>query len=279
MEFLNKERNQDDWQVFSDICFDSLCLPIEKKNQSDEFCGIYFEGRNREINTIEDFAVLHSFKFYSEYNYPFFILSPNGDNILNKNERYKNSRIIHIKIPECKTHDEYSHFVIKNIWNFIPKQYERLLFFHPDGFLIKSGWEKFIIENKIDYVGAAWCHEPSIDILINNKWEKLQMPTIRCGNGGFSYRSRKYCEIISNIYSNCILRESGRTDNRFPPEDLFYSYFIKGLGGNISTIKQAMQFSLDPITLSEYENKLSFGFHCPKKVNEFQNIRNYYLNL
>ena len=49
--------------------------------------------------------------------------------------------------------------------------------------------------------------------------------------------------------------------------------------GSVGNIQQCMQFSLDPITLNEYNNKLSFGFHYPKKINEFQNYRDYYLNI
>jgi Protein of unknown function (DUF5672) len=282
MEFLNKNKNTEDLELLGKICFDTFSIELNDKPHSDEFCGIYFEGRGRNINCIEDFAALHSFKAFSKYNYPFLIFSPNNAGVAEISQRYKNSRICHIEIPECDTHNKYSNFVTKEFWNFLPKQFERLLFMHPDGFLIKNGWEDFVQKNNLAYCGAAWCHSPSVGVLNphNNDWENFSFPRIYCGNGGFSYRSRFCCETISNIFSKFTLRENGREDNREPQEDLFYSYFINGTNvGKVANIKQCMQFSLDPITLEEYNKKISFGFHYPKRVNEFQKYRDYYLSL
>jgi len=281
MEFLNKSRNQEDLEILGKICFDTLSKKLNIKQDSNEFCGIYFENRLREINKIEDFSVVNSFVNCSEYNYPFFIFSPNSNSILELHKKYPKSRIVHIKIPEGKSHDDYSRFMIKDIWNYLPKGFERLLFFHPDGFLIKSGWEKFVLDNKLDYIGSAWCHAPSIDIKFKNEWTNLNFPRIQCGNGGFSYRTRSCCERVSNEFSQFVLRENGREDNRPPPEDLFYSHIMNGIrdGGRVASVRQAMKFSLDPITLDEYNRKLSFGFHYPKKINEFQKHRDYYLSL
>lgn len=277
MNFISKNRTQEDFELLGKICYDTLIQNIDLSQQSDEFCGIYFEGRDRELNYLEDFAVIHSFKIFSEYNYPIFIFSPNSNNILNNDIRYKNARIEHIKIPIQDSHDKYSSFMLNDIWKYLPKQFENLLFFHPDGFLIKEGWEQFVLNNKLKYIGSAWCHAPSIDIYQNNQWHNLGFPRIQCGNGGFSFRSRKACEKINSIYSKCILRESG-TDGTRVPEDLFYSHLINGMEGGVGTLSQCMKFSLDPITLNEYNNKLSYGFHYPKKINEYQRYRDYFLN-
>ena len=77
------------------------------------------------------------------------------------------------------------------------------------------------------------------------------------------------------------MREYGREDNRSPPEDLFYSHLINGTlkGSRVANLQQCMKFSLDPITKDEYNRKESFGFHSPKKINEFQNHRDYFLSL
>jgi len=260
------------------ICFDTLTSNIAHKPESNDFCGIYFEGRNRQINYVEDFAVVHSFKVFSRCNYPMLVLSPNPENLLNSNPIYTN--VIHIKTPEYNSHDQYSQFMIKDVWNYIPKYFKRLMFFHPDGFLCKFGWENWILNNKIDFVGSAWCHLPSIDINDSGVWKNTGLPKIPVGNGGFSYRSRDICERISNTYGHLKMRESGRTDDRCPPEDLFYSHLINGTQcGKVANIQEAMQFSLDPITPEEYSKKLSFGFHYPRKNNEFQKERNYCLSL
>lgn len=277
MNFISQNKNQEDLELLGKICFDTITSNLDIKQSSDNFCGIYFEGRNRDLNAIEDFAVIHSFKIFSEYNYPIFIFSPNSNNILNNDSRYKNARIEHIKIPEQDSHDKYSKFMIEDIWKYLPKEFENLLFFHPDGFLIKNGWENFVLDNKLKYIGSAWCHTPSIDIQENGEWKNLGFERIHCGNGGFSFRSRSACEKISSIFSKLVIRESGSNGTRVP-EDLFYSHLINGIMGGVANLYQCMKFSLDPITLIEYNKKISYGFHFPKKHNDFQQYRNYFLN-
>lgn len=274
MKFLI-QKDESHTSLLRRICLDTLSLELKTSPQSNEFCGIYIDGRNREINFAEDFAVLHSFNFFSEYEYPLLILSPNSSNLFNSDTKYSN--IQHIKIPELKSHALYSEFSIKNLWNYIPEKYEKLLFMHPDGFLIKSGWEKFISDINVDYIGSAWCHFPGVEVFHEEKWSETGFPKTLCGNGGFSYRRRSICKKISETFSSFKLRESG-TENKFPPEDLFYSHFINGSGAKIANLKQCMKFSLDPITPNEYEEKISFGFHHPVGVNEFQKHRDYYLN-
>lgn len=278
MKFLIN-KNEDHTLLLRKICFDTLCLDIESKLQSDLFCGVYIDGRSREINTAEDEAAFKSFKNFSEYDYPYFILSPNEKNIFDN--KYNNHRINHIKIPELNSHELYSEFLKKEIWNYIPKGFEKLLFLQSDGFLIKEGWENFILDNKIDYIGSAWCHTPRIEIFHDNQWKLINFSAIHCGNGGFSFRNKSACEEISKNFSHFTMREYGRTDNRPPPEDLFYSHLINGFIKNskVASLNQCMKFSLDPITLQEYNKKVSFGFHHPKKVNEFQNYRDYFLSL
>ena len=53
MEFISKNRTTENLSALGKICFDTLIIPIDEKPKSDEFCGIYFEGRPRELNKIE----------------------------------------------------------------------------------------------------------------------------------------------------------------------------------------------------------------------------------
>lgn len=280
MNFISKNRSQEDFELLAKICYDTLVQDIDGKQHSDDFCGIYVEGRDREINHVEDLAAAHSFKIFSEYNYPYFIFSPNSNNLLSNNPRYKNTRIEHIKIPELNSHDLYSQFMIKHVWDFIPKEFNNILFFHPDGFLIKEGWEHFVIDNKIDYIGSAWCHTPKIEVFHEEQWKLINLPGIQCGNGGFSFRKRSVCQEVSKNFSNLKMREYGRLDDRPPPEDLFYSHLINGSikGSTVANLQQCMKFSLDPISLSEYNDKLSYGFHYPQKTNAYQAYRNRFLS-
>lgn len=277
MEFLSKNKNSEDLFILGKICFDILSTEFSKDNlftcqkpPSDDFCGIYYEGRNRQINSIEDFAVIKSFKLYSEYNYPMLVFCNNDSNFLGGKIDTITNRITIIKVPEANTHDEYSQFFIRDLFNLIPDRYENLLFHHPDGFLIKSGWERYVTGGKFDYIGSPWLHSPSIDAVVNGEWMDIKLPPVTVGNGGFSFRKRSSCLNISIMYSNYRLRERFRDDNRPPPEDLFYSFFLNGNGYKVANIAEAKNFSIDPITLEEYNRKISFGFHCPKHINEWK---------
>jgi hypothetical protein len=260
MKFL-KLRSAEDEDFAGEVCFDVLNIPLEQKPDSDEFCGIYFEGRGREINCIEDFAVVHSFKVFSKYNYPIFIFSPNSENLLNNEEKYKNCNIRHVKIPECNSHEAYSEFMIREIWNYLPLKYEDLLFFHPDGFLIKKGWDDFLLKKNWVYCGSPWLHTPAIEYLDKNgNWRDFLGP-VRLGNGGFSYRKASFCRAATYYYGDFILREKFAPNNKKPPEDLFYSVIANNLTINVPTVEEANQFCCDPLTPEKYKSGNYFGFH------------------
>ena len=71
MKFL-VDRDARDTLLLRKICLDTLCLELVQKTESDLFCGFYIDGRNREINSVEDEAAFRSFKAFSKYNYPYF---------------------------------------------------------------------------------------------------------------------------------------------------------------------------------------------------------------
>lgn len=272
MQFLSKNKSFEDLAVLGKICFDVISQDVPIKKDSDEFCGVYFEGRNRELNCIEDFAVVKSFKIHSEYNYPFLVVCHNFNNFLNNHPEIKNWRIKHIQIPEINSHEGYSKFFIKDIFNYIPEEYKKAIFHHPDGFLIKAGWEKFVKDADHDFLGAKWLHSPSVELFTGGKWiNTLNFRTRGC-NGGFSYRYIPRFRAISRKYGDLKLREVG-TEDKFPAEDLFYGYHIFGEAyPNIPSLEIFDKFCLDPIELDEYNNKVSFGFHYPKRVNEWKNV-------
>ena len=127
MEFLNKNRNKDDLEVLGKICFDTITSPYVSKPNSDEFCGIYIESRNRELTCIEDLAAIKSFKIFSEHNYPVLVFCNNFSNFLGNHKDVKDWRIQFIKINECQSHDDYSLFMIKQLFKIIPKEYENII--------------------------------------------------------------------------------------------------------------------------------------------------------
>lgn len=285
MQFTSchKNRSFDDSVVLSKICFDTLAIDYIEKPKSNDFCAIFLEGRFRDINTYEDYACLHSFKVFSEKNYPIFAFI--NEDVIRANrfldkETIEKWNIMVIKISEVSSRREYAMFnYIYNPFNKIDG-IDKCLTLHPDGFLIKGGWEDYVVGNDFDFIGANWLHKPRIrstNTVYDNALS-IYNPIYGC-NGGFSFRkASKMNEIIKQFscWGFDTLYENGREDKFPPPEDLFFN-FLGWNSGLIKppTVKQCLEFSLDPITLDEYNDKSSFGFHFPKKVNEFKQQRDY----
>jgi hypothetical protein len=146
---------------------------------------------------------------------------------------------------------KWNFFLIKNLYQFINTDF--CLNVHDDGFAINaSAWKDEFLN--YDYIGALWpvgCHEPIVT-------EKD-----RCGNGGFSLRSKKLLEIAA-LYCPAYA---------YPNEDRV----ICGLHRDIFTKRNikfapdhiAAQFSIEDETIPEaagqtHKNRFSiksFGFH------------------
>ena len=271
MDFLFQNWDLNDHFVMRKICFDILSIELKEKPYSDKFCAIYLEGRNRDINTYEELAAFKSFKLFSQYNYPIFLFVNKNIKTIFNSEIIKKWRINIIPIKEVNTREEYNCFIYKyNVYKYI-NNIENVLMFHPDGFLIKEGWEDFVIKNDFDYIGSHWLHLAAID---TNDLELKKITNnykgINIGNGGFSYRkTSKMLEII-NKFGNYKFYEYGSDNKNLPTEDLFFSYF--GFNSGIlkkPTLQQCCDFSRDPIDLNAYINKKSFGFHRPVFQNKY----------
>lgn len=278
MNSCHPNRAAKDQIVLGKICFDILNIKYQEKPNSDDFCGIFLESRNRAVNSYEEYASMFSFKAFSQFNYPIFAFV--NENIIKENkfldpEKVKEWRINLIPIQELATRKDYAVFNYKfNVFNKLGG-IDKCVTLHPDGFLIKEGWEEYVIKNDFDFIGAKWLHCPSIrssNTTINN--ELLKMSPVYGCNGGFSYRKASVMNAIINKFNQNSLNtlyENGRADKFPPPEDLFFNFF----GWNLGLIKPPTKeecdiFSLDPITLKEYNNQASFGFHCPLEVNPWK---------
>ncbi len=245
-------------------------LDIENKTKSDEFCGVFVEGRNREVNCFEDFMTLKSFKLYSEYNYPIFVFLNNSKNFLNNNHWLINKwRINVIKIPEITNLQDFSRFCIQQLFFKIPNYIENVLTLQPDGLLLKSGWEKYIKDNNFDLIGAHWQHRTTLEVKTNNGWQRMLFNPVYGCNCGFSFRKAPKMRLISTKFNNYTLRQIN-DDNL--SEDSYFSYLGFGSGlCKLPTLKECDQFSKDPITLDIYndKNNLPFGGHYFKLKSEF----------
>ena len=80
MNLLYQNRGSEDQAFIKFVCEDVLSQVCKNKAKNNSFAGIFVDGRNREINSLEDFACFHSFYTYSEYAYPIFVFVKNTKN-------------------------------------------------------------------------------------------------------------------------------------------------------------------------------------------------------
>ena len=266
MKFLFENRPIEDKIVLGKICFDILSQPIEDKQFSQEYCGIWIDGRNRTLNSIEDLASIKSFYLYSARKYPMLVFCYNTDKFLEGLD-ISNLPIQIVKIDEINTHKGYSDFCKKELPFKIPIEYEKLLFLQTDSFLIKNGWEDYLNSIDVDYLGSPWLHTPMINIKDETGWNMIPRP-IQVGNGAISFRRLSRMRQISELFSKHELREHGTLDKE-PAEDLFYAFFIQ-FYGKLATVEEASRFCADPLTLEIYNNKSVFGGHFPVYKDRFK---------
>lgn len=267
MNLLYNNRPSQDQEFISKICYNILNEKVIKKEESNKYCAIFVEGRNREIGTLEDLTALTSFKIFSEKNYPIFCFLNNTNSPL-LNSIAELYRINIIPIKTLNTLQEYSNFMINEVFFKIPNYIHGCLTIQPDGFLLKSGWENFIEQNNINLIGAKWGHYTFLDVLYNETYIPMAFPPTNIGNLGFSYRNPSICRLISEKFKNITFKQHWDQPGHLP-EDAFYCYLTYGM--NICkkpTEDQANQFSIDPLTNQVYSNKndLPFGFHYFKYV-------------
>jgi hypothetical protein len=269
MELLYKNRNPEDKKFIELVCNSILVQNILLQPYSDDFAFIFIEGRNREINCMEDWAALKSTKVFSSKNYPIFCFVNNPKNFLNGRENLINNwRINLIKIDSLNSLNEYSEFCIKKLYFMLPDNIENVVTISPDSMLIKNGWEDKV--KNYDYIGAPWLHAPSIEIYDKNEWRQFTNP-IRVGNGGGSFRKASFCRYASMSFSDLKLRERG-TESKYPTEDLYFSSIIKYLVGKIPSPEEAQRIVIDPMDYEDFINKSSYMFHYfsyknPWKIN------------
>lgn len=273
---LYSDRPQIEQDFIKNVCNHILIQPLERKEESRDFCGIFVEGRNRQIDTLEDFAALYSFNAFSQKKYPLFCFINNDSNFLNndlhgyhmKNRFFDNVEII--KIPPLTSLEEYSNFWRFELYNSLPQDLEHGISIQADGFLLRPNYEDFILNNKWDFIGAHFKHMPSIDVKFDGEWEST--PKLVYGfNGGFSYRNLPNCRKLSNISQHFKFRERFAPNNKEPQEDLLLSVLLNENGSKIPTLKEADLWSQDPLTIESWANKTyGYGFHYFRTKSEFK---------
>lgn len=77
-------------------------------------------------------------------------------------------------------YEGWNRFMVKELWKYIPDGF--CLFVHHDGYVLNwRAWRNEFMH--YDYIGAPWWYENGINV----------------GNGGFSFRSKKYLEVSNEF--------------------------------------------------------------------------------
>lgn len=252
-------------ELFNKVIDDTLAMEIPKLEKSDDFAAVFVEGRPKFLNNREDLAALTSFKVFSEHDYPIYLFL-HKDFCEGVYDQDTLDRLRVKIIPIEPIHEEeyveaYSKFYIYKLFYLIEEKHENILTLHPDGFLIKSGWEKLC--KKYGYLAPHWQHNAGIDT-----GGRFDLPTVSIGNGGFSFRKASIIRKINTLLRGCPIYEAGASKENFPPEDLYFAYFTYGFGLSATpSFEECDQFCSYPLTKETYHAKLSYGFHKVEKVN------------
>lgn len=133
---------------------------------------------------------------------------------------------------------------------------EYVLVIQNDGFPLRPGLEAFV--GTCDYIGAPFVRKTRLNRLLG-LW-----PRFAVGNGGFSLRSKRICELASFYWGKRYRRIPA--ESRFAREDAFYCFVLPFLepafrkAVRIASWEEAVRFSYDSL-YGEGVDALPFGFH------------------
>jgi hypothetical protein len=151
-----------------------------------------------------------------------------------------------IKINHIDSKESYSEFIIKELNNYVDTEFALIIQY--DGYVINAdSWTNEFI--KYDYIGATWWYNDGMNV----------------GNGGFSLRSKKLIEILSNENSISVYHPEDDVICRKYRKMLEEKYYI-----NFAPEEIASRFSIESqIRPDGYKNEKynnQFGFHGSIKI-------------
>lgn len=248
-------------QYLNNYFSDSIRYEYGEKEQSDEFCGFYFHGRDTPFTLEEHDIPIRSFRHFSEYSYPLYLFynEASGGEIDELLRRYDNITVV--PIDSMRSINDYDDFVINKMFNYT--NINKTLTIHSDGYLINPGWEKFVLEHDFDYIGAPWCNHAGKDGVIFQEgceqFYNIERLTA-VGNGGFCFRKRDKClQVVETVDQKHL---NWKYVEGHLPDDVFFSYFGFGLGiFQEYDIQLAYKWALEPIM-----NWDTFGFHRTQRL-------------
>jgi hypothetical protein len=117
-------------------------------------------------------------------------------------------------------YEGWNRFMVKELWKYVPNGF--CLFIHHDGYVLNPrAWRSEFME--FDYIGAPWWYTDGINV----------------GNGGFSFRSKRFLD-VSNEFEwdryhpedHRLIRENGHIMQakgiRFAPEIMASKFALEG---------------------------------------------------
>jgi nucleoside-diphosphate-sugar epimerase len=155
-----------------------------------------------------------------------------------------------IKIDKLSSIDEYSKFIVYDLYKFIDT--EHVLIIQDDGFVLNHfQWRNEFLE--YDYIGAPW-QLPKDDFSFRDPFGNI----IRVGNGGFSLRTKRLLSLPSE------LNIEWKSYFEFYNEDGFFvchnRHIFEEKGCVFAPIDIAKYFSHE-VEIPETEGIIPFGFH------------------
>lgn len=205
-------------------------------------CTVLVE--TREIPHLESILRIHLHHLSDAWEVVIFCSETNLSyiqNIANKISKNIQTKLIYKPINDIV---DYNSLLLDPwLWDQLAK-YDRVLFFQPDGFLLRHGIEDFL---QYDYIGAPWKHNIAVT------------PT-NVGNGGFSLRNPKLCRKALDLFSNTDLQTSYKYHliGNSLPEDVFFSIALDRLANsNLPDPHIASSFSAETAPY-----KQALGWHA-----------------
>lgn len=161
----------------------------------------------------------------------------------------------------------------RNMIRTLPARFDTpfVLNVHPDGFPLRNGLDEFV--GLWDYIGGPW------SIVDDDFMTKVFLTrNDGAGNGGFTLRSRKICELGASAYRRFW---KAIPDCYLLYEDIFFTRFLPrwhpGYAKHVSLAprSEALKFSVaEQLASSDRLEGLPFGFHSWRALREiYERVR------
>lgn len=175
-----------------------------------------------------------------------------GDVVLLRHEKPDNlpEFITYKQIEEIKNIDEYNKFMFLELYKYFDTKH--CLTVQDHAYIINPEvWEDNWLQ--YDYIGCAWAIVPNAYVANNGE-------RVRVGNGGFSLRSRRICEIPPE--EGWGLREEQGFKNEDGQINCYYRKEFLEKGINYAPLEVAIKFGYEkPMQENNYGHMKTFGFH------------------